>query len=454
MREVLYEGTRGPGKTDALIMDYAQHVGQGFGADWNGIIFRRTFPELKDVIKKSNKWFPLIFPKARYNKQDHCWTFPEGEKLWFGYIQRPEDYNQYHGHEYPFLGFEELTNWASDEMYLKMFSLNRSSRPGVPLKIRATCNPYGPGHNWVKKRFRLKGKPTKTLHPIIREENKPTRIAIHGHLLENKLLHHADPTYMDTLRASSNNPAQLEAWIHGNWDVTSGGMFDDLWNWDIHQVPDIPASQIPEGWKIDRAYDHGQSKPFSLGWYAESDGNPILIRGRLLGAVKGDLFRIGEWYGWNGKDNEGLRMSARKIAQGIKERGEQMGLWSRCQKGYADSAIFNESEVENGRSVAGDMREEGVKWRPVDKRKGSRKQGWQKIRDMLEAAVPNEEGYRENPGFFVTESCEHFFRTFVPIPRDEKDPDDVNTDVEDHIADEVRYRCRAKAGNHYNVGEG
>ncbi|WP_217468758.1 hypothetical protein, partial [Staphylococcus aureus] len=111
MRETLYAGTRGPGKTDALLMDFGQHVGQGFGAEWRGILFRQTLPQLDDVIKKSRKWFPLIWPKAVYNKVDKLWTWPTGETLKFSYMNDPEDYWNYHGHAYPWIGWEELCNW-------------------------------------------------------------------------------------------------------------------------------------------------------------------------------------------------------------------------------------------------------------------------------------------------------------------------------------------------------
>ena len=81
--EVLYEGTRGPGKTDCLLMDFLQHVGKGYGAEWRGILFRQTYPQLSDVINKTQKWFRLLFPDAKYNKATHTWTFPDGEQLLF-----------------------------------------------------------------------------------------------------------------------------------------------------------------------------------------------------------------------------------------------------------------------------------------------------------------------------------------------------------------------------------
>ena len=69
--EVLLEGTRGGGKTDTLLMDFAREVGKGYGAEWNGVLFRQTYPQLDDVVKKSKKWFPQIFPTAKFNESEY-----------------------------------------------------------------------------------------------------------------------------------------------------------------------------------------------------------------------------------------------------------------------------------------------------------------------------------------------------------------------------------------------
>ena len=112
--EVLYEGTRGPGKTDALLMDYAQFVDRGFGPDWRGILFRETHPQLADVISKTQKWFPRIWPDAKFNSTKSVWTFPQGETLLLRQFKRVDDYWNFHGHEYPWVAWEELCNWPMD----------------------------------------------------------------------------------------------------------------------------------------------------------------------------------------------------------------------------------------------------------------------------------------------------------------------------------------------------
>src|SRR5690606_27516175 len=128
------------------------------------------------------------------------------------------------------------------------------------------------------------------------------------------------------IRSAARNKSELAAWIDGSWDILAGGMFDDLWRGDIHVVPAFPLDEIPRGWKSDRAFDWGSSKPFAVGWFAESNGEPLEWNGRRYGRIPGDLYLIQEWYGWNGTRNEGVRMLARDVGEGIMDREEDWGL--------------------------------------------------------------------------------------------------------------------------------
>ncbi len=412
--EVLYEGTRGPGKTDALIMDFCQDVGKGWGAEWKGILFRQSHPQLRDVIEKSKKWLKRIWPTALYNEVKARWEWPTGEQLYFAHFNVPAQYSDYHGHAYPWIGWEELTTWASPDCYKVMFSCSRSTIKGMPRKIRSTTNPYGVGHNWVKTRWQLPingetingRKPT--VGPLIEgtvdeKGNKEVpRRAIHGYLDENVLLLHADPGYKDRIRAAARNASELAAWMDGSWDIVAGGMFDDIW-YEHRDTIIMEPFDVPPGWRIYRAYDHGSSKPFSVGWYAESDGTDLTLRdGRVRATVRGDMFRIKEWYGWRGQPNEGMRMLVPDISKGIIEREIKWGLrasdgsWTRVSRGPADSAIFDEGQNGSDITIANDFEKpvtingvkfRGVFWEMAAKGPGSREQGWEQIRKRLKATV-------------------------------------------------------------------
>jgi len=423
--EVLYDGTRGPGKTDALLMDFIQHVGVGYGAAWRGILFRNTYKQLTDIKARTKKWFYQIFPKAKFNESDYVWKFPTGEELMLRYIRTKDDYWNYHGHEYPWIGWEELTNWASPDCYDSMKSCCRSTGKNMPRKYRANCNPYGIGHNWVKARFVDPAPPLTVMNDSV--GNK--RIRIQGFLRENKILKKEDPDYIKMIQSVSD-PNKRKAWVEGDWDIIAGGALDDIWDRDKHV---IDVFQIPESWRVDRSFDWGSSKPFSVGWWAESDGTPVRLKnGREIHYCPETLFRIAEFYGWNGKPNEGCRMLASNIAREIVriERGFDFYV----NPGPADNSI-NDGEI--GNTVADEMKRYGVVWERSDKSPGSRVAGLNKLREMLESAT---QFPMETPGLFVFNNCSHFIRTVPVLPRDTRRIDDVDTEAEDHVYDETRYR--------------
>lgn len=437
--ELLYEGTRGPGKTDFLLMDFAQHVGEGFGRFWRGVLFRKQFPDLSEVIEKSMRLFPLIFPDAQYNQGTHTWRFATGESLVFAHIKNLKEYSNYHGHEYPWIGWDELGTYASPELYDLMKSCCRSSYTGVgthgnkmPRKYRATANPYGPGHNWLKKRFVDPGEPGTP----IKDKQGNVRVRVHGHWSENKNLLEADPEYIQRLMADRNEHRK-KAWIDGSWDVVAGGMFDDVWDRAKHMRKGWPVEKTPSSWKLYRSYDHGSSKPFSYGLWAKTDGTDAPDGKQYY---PGSWIRVAEWYGWDGENpNVGVKMSARDIARGIKALETKLGVFERVQPGAADSAIY--SAEPGHRSTAQDMEVEGVFFTPSVKKPGSRKTGWNIMRTYLTAAL---EG-REEPGLYVFENCtDGFLRTVPVLSRDDDDPDDVDTETEDHCADEARYQLTAE----------
>lgn len=427
--EALYDGTRGPGKSDALLMDFAQFVGRGFGAAWRGILFRQTYPQLADVIAKSKKWFHRIFPRARWiGAPGYRWVFPEGEELLFRHMAKPDDYWNYHGHEYPWIGFEELSNWPNLDCYDAMKACSRSSHPGMPRRYRANANPYGRGHNAVKGRF-VDPAPSGV---VMTDDEGNQRVRIHGHWSENLALLAADPDYPKKL-AADTNPNRRKAWLLGDWDIQAGGMFDDVWNARVHVMPEF---KIPPGWRVDRVLDWGSSKPYCTLWLARSNGeDATMMDGRVRSFVRGSAFVVAEDYGWSGQENKGCGLVPRQIAKRnltVQHAvGQRLGFHGRVQAGPGDLP-----EAPDGNSPRDEMAQEGMRWLPVVKGKGSREAGWELIRQMLKAAT---DAAPESAGLYVFETCRHLIRTLPTLPRDEKKPDDVDTDAEDHAADALRY---------------
>ena len=434
--EALYEGTRGPGKTDTLLVDFAQDVGKGYGAHWRGVLFRRTYKALGELVAKSRRWFGRAFPQAKFyeSAQEYRWEWPEGEQLLFRHIRRESEYwDDYHGHEYPWIGWDELTGWPDLRLYHMLKSCNRSSHPNMPRKYRATANPYGPGHNHVKAYFIDPAPPGVE----VTSEDGLKRVRIRGHWSENTILLASEPEYPQKIMAAAANPEQAKAWLDGDWDIVAGGMLDDVWSPSKHVIRPF---DIPSSWRMDRAFDWGAAKPFSYGLWAESDGTVAMRQdGTSLFFPRGSLVRVNEWYGWDGKSpNVGIRMTDPDIGKGIVEREKRWSLYGRTKPGPADPSIFNKDAA--NKSIAAVLKAHGAEFVPGDNRAGSRKQGWSALRRMLLAA---REDRPEEPGLWVMEHNRQWIRTVPTLPRDDKDLDDVDTEAEDHCGDETRYRVLA-----------
>ncbi len=406
--EALLEGSRGGGKTDALLMSFAQHVGRGFGAHWRGALFRLTYPQLADVVAKSKRWFYQIFPGVQFNESDYVWKWPSGEMLFFRYGQSEDDYWNYHGHEYPWLGFEELTNWRSLSFYEAMMTTCRSSYAGMPRMVRATCNPYGPGHAAVKSRFQI-GPAGISAGVVIRESGQQPKVRLHSDLRENPHLLENDPAYVSTLEAIQDINRR-RAWLEGSWEIHIGSFLEAVWQPVKHVVEPFP---VPASWRVWKAMDWGYARPYAVYWFAlDPDGVHYIWR---------------ELYGYGGKENTGTREDAVTVAKKIQEieaHDERLGYDYR--QNLADPSIF--SRIGADRSVGQVFRERGVFWQPAWNAQHSRVNGAQEIIRLL-----SEDRLK------VFSTCKHWLRTVPSLATNTTNPEDVDSDAEDHAWDATRY---------------
>ena len=419
--EALYDGTRGPGKTDALLMDFAQDVGKGLGASWKGVLFREESTQLEDVISKSLKWFSQMFPEARYiGHPQNKWVWPTGEQLLFRHMRVAKDYWKYHGHEYPWIGWEELTNWATAECYDSMKACCRSSDPRVPRKYRASCNPFGVGHHWVKARF---VDPAPAGVPV-QDKSGNWRVRIHGRLAENKFLVENDPQYVRRLEAIEDENKR-KAWLDGSWDIIAGGFFD-RWDRDKHVVKPFT---IPEHWLRFASFDWGYARPFSVGWWSVASEAYEHQSGLI---PRGAMIRYREWYGKSSDANEGIRMDAEDVADGIAGRTKEKLSYS-----IADPSIFSQ---DGGPSIGERMAARGAVFRRADNKRVSRRGaqgGWDQMRARMR-------GEDDRPMIYCFESCIDSIRTIPVLIHDENNLEDLDSEMEDHAADEWRYACMSR----------
>ena len=297
--------------------------------------------------------------------------------------------------------------------------------------MRATANPGGIGHGWVKDRFITAAPPMTTVWEEVKaklpngEEKtlKRSRIFVPSLLTDNEALIRNDPGYM--ARLASLPEAQRKALLYGDWDSFSGQVFTE-WRNDPDHYADHRGTHVidefepPAWWSYYRSLDWGYRKPFSIGWWAVDND--------------GVAYRILEWYGCE-RDNPdtGLQMEPSEVFRQVAalERTHPY-LKGRKIHGVADPAVW---QTQTGVSVAEEATKQGVYFTPGD---NSRLAGWMQIHERLRFS---EDG---TAGMYVFKTCRDFIRTFPALVYDERHVEDVATDTEDHQGDEARYFAMAR----------
>ena len=419
--EVLYGGAAGGGKSDALV---AEALRQVHIPHYKGIIFRKTYPESRELILKSKRIYPKAFPGARYNSTEHVWTFPSGAKIYFGNMPHHDSYLNYQGLSFAFIGFDELTHFTQEE-YEYLFSRNRADGPGTRVYIRATANPGGIGHGWVKERFITPATPGTPI-PFEANIHTPTgevmtvtrqRVFIPASVFDNGELLKNDPNYLANLAMLPE--AKRNALLYGDWDSFSGQVFTEWKNDSEGYITRrwthvIEPFDIPKEWRRYRSFDFGYAKPFSVQWWAVSpDGIAYLYR---------------QLYGCTDTPNTGVKWEVKKIAEKIREIEDEEHL-PYPVIGVADPSIWDESRGYDG-TVIRIMERQGIYFE-----KGDNKRIAGKMQVHRRLAF-SEEGI---PGMYVFSTCKPFIRTLPNLVYSETDPEDIDTDLEDHDYDAMRY---------------
>jgi hypothetical protein len=414
--EVAYGGARGGGKTDGSLGEWLNHSDQ-YGEHAIGLMVRRTLVELTETIERSKQLFTLL--GATFHAQEKMWRMANGARLRFAYLENDSDADNYQGHSYTRVYVEEAGNFPSFAPIAKLMATLRSGA-GVPCGIRLTFNPGGAGHHWVKARY---WDPAPTGWTILTEEftnpftgEKVTRerIFIPAKVTDNPSL---GADYVANLHMSGS-PALVRAWLHGDMTVIAGAYFPEFGQQHV-----IEPFEIPQHWTRIGGYDHGTARPFAYYQAAVADGEyyPEIPRGSLV------FYR--EVYGSNGKPNEGLGLSAPEIAQMIcKAVGKDAPMFVR-----ADPSIFP-SARNRGPSIAEDLINNGVH---VSRADNARLAGWGQIRSRLK-------GIDGIPYIYFFRTCPHLIRTLPALQHDRHNPEDCDSEGEDHGPDAARYLCMSR----------
>jgi hypothetical protein len=335
--EVLFGGAAGPGKTDCLIMEATRHL--EFNR-YKGLILRRTFPQLQEIIDRCWHWYPKL--NGTYRAGEHRWYFPSGATIQLGHMQHEQSKYDYQGKEYHFVGFDEVTQFTETQYYY-LFSRMRTTKSDIPVRVRSTTNPGGIGHIWCKNRFIDVAKPLQTyIDPVTGQ----SRCFIPATIYDNPTLVKNDPLYVKRLEALPE--IEKMRLLHGVWDIFEGQVFVEL-SQKVHGCDDF---EIPPEWKKFMAFDWGYSRPFCCLWFA-TDFDDVLY-----------LYR--EFYGMKGTDpNEGMRLTNIKICEEIEKVEREKQHSHKMSYRVADPACWAPTKLKGsnknfGPSFIEDASKEGL----------------------------------------------------------------------------------------------
>lgn len=412
-QEVLYGGAAGGGKSYAMLADPVRFLNN---EQAKMLLVRKSTEELRELVSVSKVLYPKAIPGIKFLERDKTWVAPSGATLWMSYLDADDDVTRYQGQAYNWIGFDELTQWSSPFAWNYMRSRLRTTKAsGLKLYQRATTNPGGSGHSWVKKAFIDPAKPGKAFWAIDPETGETLawpqnharageplfqRRFIPATLYDNPYLAE-DGMYEANLMSMPEH--QRKQLLDGNWDVAEGAAFSEF-NRRIHTIEPF---DIPSSWPRFRAADYGYSSYSGIVWFAIAPSGQLVVYRELYVS----------------------KVLAEDLAEQIlnAEYGEKM------RYGVLDSSLWHK-RGDTGPSIAERMILKGCRWRPADRSRGSRIAGKNEIHRRLQI-----DEYTGEPRMVIFNTCRNLISQLPSIPLSKSNPEDVDTNSEDHLYDALRY---------------
>lgn len=415
--EVLYGGAASGGKSHAL-----RALGVSYCLLHPGavvVLFRRTFRELEDThILRLQMELPSYV--ATYKASTHDFQFSNGSIFMMRFCEKEEDVRSYDTFEADMMLFDELTAF-SEFQYVYLTTRCRSTKPWWPgPKIMSATNPGNVGHLWVKKRWIDPAQPfSKWRAPL--EQGGMVRQFIPAKVADNPTIMARDPSYIYRLQGLPEE--EKRAKLFGDWSVFSGQFFQ-RWRDEVHLCGDFTP---PAEWTRYVFVDWGLAVPHAVIWAARPPGTNFLWCYR-------------EQYGAGVPTRE----QARQAAQKTRAAGEKI------EYVIGDPAMWAKEKDAEGNtllSVADVWVQEFAGICEVVKGNNERVQGWSVVRECLDW-----QGI-ESPSAGLTvvvpprlrimkDACPNLARTIPALIHSKTNPEDVDTDGEDHLPDALRYGLR------------
>jgi phage terminase large subunit len=412
-QEVLYGGSAGGGKSYAMVADPVRYLNNPHA---RMLLVRRSTEELRELISVSKELYPKAIPEIKFMERDKTWVAPSGATLWMSYLDRDDDVMRYQGQAFNWIGFDELTQWPTPYPWNYMRSRLRStSASELPLYMRATSNPGGPGHSWVKKTFIDPSPHNKSFWATDIEsgdviawpkghsrEGEPLfkRKFIPATLFDNPYLAEDGMYEANLLSLPEHQRRQL---LEGDWDINEGAAFPEF-NRNIHVVEPY---DIPNSWVKFRACDYGYGSHTGVIWFTVTPSEQLVVYRELYVS----------------------KVTADKLADMILE----IEAGEKVRYGVLDSSLWH-NRGDTGPSLAEQMIMKGCRWRPSDRSRGSRIAGKNEIHRRLQV-----DDFTEEPRLVFFNTCSNTISQIPSIPLDKNNPEDVDTNAEDHLYDALRY---------------
>ena len=412
-QEVLYGGSAGGGKSYSLVADPVRYFSNPSA---RMLLVRRSTEELRELISVSKQLYPRAVPGIKFMERDKTWVAPSGATLWMSYLDRDDDVMRYQGQAFNWIGFDELTQWPSPYPWDYMRSRLRTNKDSkLPLYMRATSNPGGPGHQWVKKTFIDPETPNKSFwatdintgeivswpkghsrqgEPLFKRRFIPATLFDNPYLAEDGMYE------ANLLSLPEHQRRQL---LEGDWDINEGAAFPEF-NRSIHVIEPF---EIPSNWVKFRACDYGYGSHTGVVWLAVTPAEQIIVYREMYVS----------------------KVIATDLADMILDVEQE----EKIRYGVLDSSLWH-NRGDTGPSLAEQMIMKGCRWRPSDRSKGSRVAGKNELHRRLQV-----DEFTEEPRLVIFNNCKNLISQLPALPLDKNNPEDVNTHAEDHLYDALRY---------------
>lgn len=441
--EILFGGAAGPGKSH--LMRVAAIIWCSAIQGLQVYLFRRIREDLYKNHLEGPHGFRALLSVWQYT--GWCRVIGDEIRFWNGsriylcHCKDEKDIYKYQGAEIHVLMIDEVTHFT-ETMY--RFLRNRVRMIGITLppeyegrfpRIVCAANPGNIGHLWVKNTF-IAGVEPMTLRRMPANEGGMIRQFIPGRLEDNPSMSADDPGYEARLEGLGSKTL-VAAMRWGDWDVVEGAFFDC---WSNHKHVIEPFS-IPRDWLRFRSADWGSASPFSIGWWAVVGDDFQLDGGRTI--PRGALVRYREDYGLSGP-NKGLKLTADEVgARIVKAERDDPKL----SYGVLDPSAFKEdggpsiAERINDKLIAAKMAgfhaADNARVARSGGERGGPMGGWDRMRALL---IGND----DVPMIYCFSTCYASIRTIPILQHDVHRAEDLDTNMEDHAADDWRYACMSR----------